>query len=194
MDENLLLAQYGRTMRSAQVLEERLKVLLLLHKMITTGSQSASPLSDMEFEALLSGGTEATMGQALSQILQELSTIHVSPLPSAAEDGLWRTIRARNFLAHKYFQARGLLIEDETARPGLIAELQWLSEVFNGWVPTLDKWIDALLKVLDISEEYIEEEDIVGEMANLQQEQLAKLKSDLAKIGIDVPPIPNESA
>jgi hypothetical protein len=196
MDENHLLAQYGRTMRSAQALEGRLKTLFGLYKVIAGLSKSACPLPSEEFEALMLAGESKTLGQALHGILQELSKTSSLPLPGGIKKVLWETVRTRNFVAHHYFQARGSLLGHEPARPYLIAELAWFSEVFDAWAPKIDKWADQLLKALDIGEEELREtQGILAEIIpDLRRERLTELKSNLEKIGIDVPPVPHELA
>jgi hypothetical protein len=95
-----------------------------------------------------------------------------------------------------YFLARGILAEDPDALPTLIAELDWHSEVFNAWLPTLDRWIDMLMKALGYTDDDLKElQNIVdeGPPADLWQDLLTELKNQLAQIGITIPPPLQES-
>ncbi len=187
-----ILAAYGRTMRSAQRLEGRLKLLFSLHNLVSGTSKSLTPPTDEELEKLIVGGDKKTLGHALHGVFQTLAELPVAPFPENARKALWQTVEARNFVAHQYFAKRGLLAKDESSARYILAELGWLSELFEGWVPSLDKWADTLLTAVGISADDLKScREAMDELVpDLQQEQLTVLKESLERIGIDVPPVP----
>jgi hypothetical protein len=196
MDEYQVFTQYGRTMRFAQLLERRLKILLGLHKVMTTISKCAIPLGDLEFNELLLAGDGNTLGQAIRGLLQELPKIGLTSLPEDVETALRQTVETRNFVAHHYFETRGVLIRNEVARPYLLAELEWFSTLFEAWIPKLDKWTDNLLSALGITSQERNDAEAMLEaiLPDLCRDHLTELKSHLVKIGIDVPAIPEMPA
>ncbi len=61
--------------------------------------------------------------------------------------------------------------------------------MFQGWVPSLDKWTKTLLNVLGMSEDDLEsaQEEFVEAAPALRREQLELLN---VRIGIEVPEVP----
>ena len=149
MNDGILLA-YARAMRSAQRLEGRLQLLFGAQNAISAISKVPKPTYD-EFVALVHSGDEKTFGKALHGVFEKLPELGLSPFPDSARKVFLTTIQARNFLAHHYFHERRVLAEDKNAWPYLIAELDWYSEVFDTWVPRIDKWTDMLLNRIGIN-------------------------------------------
>ncbi len=178
-------------MRSAQRLEGRLQILFGIHNVISGISKAPSSLTDSEFEALLTGGDEKTLGEAVRGVFQKLAELGLSGFPDNAQKALWHTVRTRNFVAHHYFAKHKFLAQDENARRYLIDELDWYSELFQGWVPTLDKWTQMLLNALGIEDDLESAQEVFKEVVpDLRREQLNLLKDRLARIGIEVPDVP----
>lgn len=129
------------------------------------------------------------MGQALHGVFQKLRELGLSSLPDSAEQALRETVQTRNFVAHRYFVERELLAKDSNALPALIAELEWFSELFDTWVPTLDKWSDMLIKALGMTDDdlRVAQSAVQEAVPDLQREHLSNLKNQLARIGVEVP-------
>ncbi len=100
MDEAAVLRAYGEAMRSAQWFEWRLKILFSLHQLSRKGRDVN--FSDEELERLLSSGDESSAGQVFRGLVKELRTAGILPLPPVAVNSFDRTIKLRNFLAHRY--------------------------------------------------------------------------------------------
>jgi hypothetical protein len=194
MSTDILLA-YSHAMRYAQTLEGRLKILFSLHAVISGVSKKCSPLTDGDFELLMLAGNDRTAGSALNGLLKKLGELNVAPLPEQVRRALWQTVETRNFLAHHYFPVRGALISEEGARPYLIAELDWFSELFKGWIPALDKWTDALIKAIGIGDEERKsmQQRFEESAPELRRQKLESLKETLDRIGIEIPPLPSEA-
>jgi hypothetical protein len=208
MHDSILLA-YAKAMWAAQKLESSLKMLFSLHNIISGISKAQAPLTDEEFDELFYFPSKdkwpknkqpidkLTMGAVKDMLLlRMLPDLGLSPFPENATKALRATIQARNFVAHHYFLVRGRLAEDPDALPTLIAELDWHSEVFNAWLPILDRWIDMLMKAMGYTDDDMKElQNIVdeGPPADLRQDLLTDLKNQLAQIGITVPPPVQES-
>jgi hypothetical protein len=188
MNKDTLLVAYANAMWAAQAMEGRLKALLGLYRVINGTSTRPLPLTDEEFEALVFAADGKTLGQAIHGLLQQLSKLGLG-FPSIAEEGLWSTVRIRNFLAHSFFAESGHLIDDEEGRLVLNAQLQWFIEVFKAWLPTLDKWTNSLLRNIGIGEEEFAEVESMfqHERAHLTRDLIPKLRQQLETIGVDVP-------
>jgi hypothetical protein len=195
MNDAILVA-YGRAMQSAQRLESRLKILFMLHNLVSGVSKSLTPITDDDFEILIVAGDKKTLGRALHGVLQKLAELPVAPFPENAQKGLCETVQARNFLGHHYFAKRGLVAEDESSWRYVVAELGWFSELFDAWVPSLDKWADMLLTTVGISAVDLKSgQQAVDELApDVRREQFTALKESLERIGIHVPPVPTSAA
>ena len=195
MNDRILLA-YARAMRSAQQLEGRLKLLLSCHNVVSGVSKNQSPIMDDTFEALLLSADKKTLGQALKGVFLTLGELGLLPFPEDSRKALWETVRARNFVAHDYFAKRSVLAVDENASPYLITELDWFCELFEAWIPSLDKWTDMLLGALGITQDDLQSGgETFAEMASdLRSDQLNALRAQLERIGIDVTPFPADAA
>ena len=195
MHDSILLA-YAKAMLAAQKLESSLKMLFSLHNIISGISKAQAPLTDKEFEDLMMSKDKEPMGAVLRSLFQMLSKPGSPPFPKDAEDALLKVRDARNFVAHSYFLSRAVLTKDPDALPTLIAELEYYAELFNVWLPSLDRWSDILMKAMGYTDDDMKElQNIVGEgpPADLRQDLLTELKNRLAQIGITVPPPVQES-
>lgn len=207
MNDSILLA-YAKAMLAAQKLESSLKTLFSLHNVISGISKAQAPLTDDEFEELLSFPSKdkwpknkqpidkLTMGGAKDMLLQMLPDLGLSGFPENATKALRATIQARNFVAHSYFLSRAVLTKDPDAPATLIAELEYYAELFNVWLPSLERWIDVLMKAIGYTDDDMKElQNIIdeGPPADLRQDLLTELKNQLAQIGITVPPPVQES-
>src|SRR5262249_31164795 len=116
--------------------------------------------------------------------------------PDGTRNALVETVQVRNFVAHHYFEARCILATDENAEPHLIAELRWFSDLFEAWVPSLDKWADALLTALGVGEDELKSgrEAFEERLPDLRRDQLNALRDSLERIGVEVPPLPVPAA
>jgi hypothetical protein len=164
-------------MRDAQGFEQRLKILLSLHKIARAVQHQGTVLADDEFEKLLFSCDRLSARRVFSDLTKQLEHIKISPLPEIAKEGFGHTIELRNFLAHQYFLYHGALIADPTAREHLITLLKSYSEIFCGWLCVLDKWIDMLLSALGITAEEIESSEELARQ--FQDEHRDTLMNDL---------------
>ncbi len=187
MTDDVLLA-YAKAMRSAQRMEGRIKTLLGLSRLLAGVATSPGPLSDVEFESLLNAGDKKTFGKALEGVLEKLPEFGLSALPTVVVAGLRKTVIARNFLAHHYFARRSLCGDTPDVRSLLVAELSWFSELFEAWIPRLDKWQDILLGACGISPHEIKlaEKEMDSLVPDLRSDALSDLKEVLRSVGIDV--------
>lgn len=124
-------------------------------------------------------------------VFKKLDEHGVSPFPDDIRKALREAVRTRNFVVHYYFEQCSVLARDGNAWSYLIADLDWFSELFEVWVPSLDKWTDMLLRALGISEDELKSgREAFEEIApDLRGEQLNALKAQLERISIDVPPL-----
>jgi hypothetical protein len=170
MNDSILLA-YAKAMWAAQKLESSLKLLFSLLNIISGTSKAQAPLTDEEFKKLLTVSPKdkrpidkLTMGGAKRSLLEMLPDLGLSPFPENAKKALSKTIDVRNFLAHHYFIARAPLINYPDASQTLTDELDSWSEVFNEWLPTLDRWSDMLMKAMGYTDDDMKElQNIVDE-------------------------------
>jgi hypothetical protein len=171
-------------------------MLFSLHNIIAGISKAQAPLTDEEFEKLMTAKDKKPMGNVLDSLFEIFPKLGLSPFPKEAKEALDNTRIARNFVAHRYFLARAVLTKDPDALPTLIAELDSYSEVFNAWLPTLDRWIDMLMKAMGYTDDDMKElQNIVdeGPPADLRQDLLTELKNQLAQIGVTISPPLQES-
>jgi hypothetical protein len=195
MHDSILLA-YARAMWSAQKLESSLKLLFSLHNVISGISKAQAPLTDEEFEKLMTAKDGKPLGDVIDSLFNIFPKLGLSHFPEDAKKLLDKTRKARNFVAHSYFISRVVLTKDPEALPTLIAELEWYSELFNSWDSVLDRWIDMLIKALGFTDDDMKElQNIVdeGPPAALRQDLLTELKNQLAQIGITASPPLQES-
>lgn len=172
MTRDDVLLMYAKAMFSAQVLEGRLRGLATVHRALTAVSRTSGPLPDDEFAAILEGKDFSTLGRLVRQLLAHLSSIGTQ-FPSITQESLSATVRIRNHLAHGFLAANHLLLDEPEACQLLSQQLEWWGEVFQTWIPLLDRLADQIIGSLGMTA------DEIGAVENGYAELLTEVRPEL---------------
>jgi hypothetical protein len=141
-----MFANYGLAALRAQMLEKQLAVLLTAIPRI-----GGSTLEVAEFYRALDG-YEKPMGHLL-KVLKAKMTI-----PEDFEGILEKTLRDRNYLIHRFFKSKGILLGDVEATPALCAEIIAIGDQFLLTIRKLDEVLEKLQKIVEVPISQIEHE------------------------------------
>lgn len=109
-------------------------------------------LSDDEFKWSMDNLSSNTLGRLIEEIKRNVG------FNDAAVDGLHKALKARNFLIHRFYNARANLLLSQTGREKVLQEIRQKREQINAANAMLDPVMNDLIALKGIDFEQVRDE------------------------------------
>ena len=144
---NPIYLEMGAAVQDSQRLELYISFIVTLLIDLSGGT-----LSDEEFKGWMDNLGTQTLGRLMVEIKKKVG------FTDDAVDSLRKALRARNFLIHRFYNARSNLFLNQTGREKALREIQQKREAINSANALLDPVMNDLIRLKGINIEDIRDE------------------------------------